>query len=126
MFGEGNIYGQTSVTLDSKDRIVLPTFTYAEHEDELLVINKEDYLYVCKEEKIENIVSNLEQKYIYSNLDEKKQIELRLLKIYRSILKKVEVDKQKRINLGGIEIPDKKILCIGTRDSLILDTKIRN
>ena len=86
----------------------------------------EDYLYVCKEEKIENIVSNLEQKYIYSDLDEKKHIELELLKIYRAILKKVEVDKQRRLNLGGIDIQDKKILCIGAKDSLILDTKIRN
>ncbi len=126
MFGEGNIYGQTSVSLDTKDRIILPVFTYAEPKDELLVINKEDYLYVCKEEKIENIVNNLEQKYIYSNLDEKKQIELELLKIYRAILKKVEVDKQRRLNLGGIDILDKKILCIGAKDSLILETKIRN
>ena len=69
MFGEGNIYGQTSVTLDPKDRIILPTFTYAEPKDELLIINKEDYLYVCKEEKIENIINNLEQKYVSSNLD---------------------------------------------------------
>ena len=126
MFGKESIYGQLSVTLDEKNRIILPKFTYVEPKETLLVVDKEQYLSICREEKIDKIIKDLERKYVFSSFESKKEIDIQLLKIYRSILKKVQSDNQHRISLGGIDIQDKKILCIGAKDSLILDTKIRN
>jgi len=123
MFGEENIYGQTSVSLDSKSRIILPKFTYIEPKEELLIVDKEQYLSVCKEDKMNNIIKQLEEQYICGDSKRKREIDLELLKISSSILKKVQSDKQHRINLSGIEIKDKKVLCIGAKDSLILDVK---
>lgn len=123
MFGEESMYGQYMVHLDDKDRIFLPRFTYVEQGDSLLIIDKEDYLHVYGEEVFEKRIKQLEDIYIKSSSDKKREIEIELLKLYSSILKKVKADSQRRINLGGIKTNKNEFLCIGARDHIVLDTK---
>ena len=125
MFGEESIYGQSLVHFDTKKRIFLPSFTFVEPKETLLLVNNIDFLSVYKEKTYENYIKEIEKQYLTYDLDKKREVDLILLKLYSSILKKVESDNQKRINLGGIETDKNEFLCIGARDHVILDTKCR-
>ena len=123
MFGEKSIYGQSFVHFDSKKRIFLPSFTLVQPKDSLLIVKNIDYLSVYEESYYEKIIKEIEKEYLTFDSDKKRQCDLKLLNLYKSILKKVEADGQKRINLGGIETDKKEFLCIGAKDHVILDTK---
>ena len=123
MFGEKSIYGQSIIHFDSKKRIFLPSFTLVKPKDTLLIIKNMDYLSVYSESDYEKIISEVEKEYLTFDLNKKREADLNLLYLYKSILKKVEADSQKRINLGGIETDKNEFLCIGAKDHVILDTK---
>ena len=55
----------------------------------------------------------------------KQQLDLEILKLYSSILRKVKVDVQGRINFGNVELEDNEILCIGAKDHVMLKTKFK-
>lgn len=123
MFGEKSIYGQSIVHFDSKKRIFLPNFTLVQPKDSLLIINNHDFLSIYREDYYEKIIKEIEKEYLTFDSDKKRQCDLKLLNIYKSILKKVEVDSQKRINLGGIETDKDEFLCIGAKEHAMLETK---
>ena len=123
MFGEESIYGQSLVHFDSKKRIFLPSFTLVEPKETLLVINNEDFLSIYKEETYEKYIKEIERQYLTYDLSEKRKCDLLLLKFYSTILKKVQCDNQKRINLGGIETEKDEFLMIGAKDHIMLDTR---
>jgi len=123
MFGEKNIYGQSIVRFDGKRRIFLPSFTLVEPKDTLLIVKNIDYLCVYNESDYEKIISKFEKQYLTYDLNKKRECDLMLLHLYKSILKKVQSDSQKRINLGSIETDKNEFLCIGAKDHVILDTK---
>lgn len=123
MFGEESIYGQRMVTVDHKGRLMLPKFTGIEAQEILLIVDNIDYLSVCKEKMIEERVKQLKELYIDADLEGKRKIELELLKIYESVLKKVKSDNQHRINLGEIKTESNNFLCVGAKDHVIFKTK---
>ena len=123
MFGEESIYGQSLVHFDSKKRIFLPGFTLVEPKETLLIVNNVDFLSVYKEETFEKYIKEIEKQYLTYDLSKKRECDLLLLKFYSSILKKVQTDNQKRINLGGIETEKEEFLLIGAKDHVMLDTK---
>lgn len=123
MFGEKSIYGQSFVHFDSKKRIFLPSFTLVQPKDSLLIVKNIDYLSVYEESYYEKIIKEIEKEYLTFDSDKKRQCDLKLLNLYKSILKKVEADSQKRINLGGIETDKNEFICIGAKDRVILETK---
>lgn len=123
MFGEKSIYGQSIVHFDPKKRIFLPSFTLVQPKDSLLIVKNIDYLSVYEESYYEKIIKEIEKEYLTFDSDKKRQCDLKLLNLYKSILKKVEADGQKRINLGGIETDKKEFLCIGAKDHVMLETK---
>lgn len=128
MFAKDNIYGQSIVHCDDKKRIILPKFTYVEKNDSLVILNKINYLSIYEEEIINKKIDELEKMYIGYDNKKKKQVDLMLLDLYKSILKKVKVDAQHRIGLGGIEFTTNEFMCIGAKNYVILDpdTKKRN
>ena len=126
MFGEQNIYGQTLVHCDSKNRIYLPSFTLVEPGEMLLIVNNEEYLTVYKEEVYEKYIKEIEKEYLTFDITKKREADIMLLKLYSTILKKTESDNQKRIYLGSIETDKKEFLCIGAKDHVILKTKCIN
>lgn len=123
MFGEKSIYGQSIVHFDSKKRIFLPSFTLIQPKDSLLIVKNIDYLSVYEESYYEKIIKEIEKEYLTYDANKKRECDLKLLELYKSILKKVEVDCQKRINLGGIETDRNDFLCVGAKDHVILETK---
>ena len=101
----------------------MPSFTLVKPKDSLLIVNHEEFLSIYDEEFYDSIIKEIEKEYITYDLAKKRECDLKLLNLYKSILKKVECDNQKRINLGGIKTDKKEFLCIGARNHLILDTK---
>ena len=125
MFGEKGIYGNSMVHIGDKQRLVLPKFTYVEKGDSLLIIDRQEFISVCTQDVLEKEIKSIEELYKRSNIYDRKKIELDLLNLYKSIIKQVSVDSQHRINLGGIEIEEKDFLCIGAKDRIILNTKVK-
>jgi len=128
MFAEESIYGKSMVhIIDKEKRIILPKFTYVEQNDKLLIVDKQDYLAIYREDTYEMQFKKLEEEYAKcfdSNI--KKQIELELLRLYSDVLKKVKSDKQHRISLSGIDLEKDEFLCIGAKDHVVLKTKCIN
>lgn len=122
MFGEKSIYGQSSIHLDDRKRIILPKYTYAEAGDSLLIINEGEYLAIYSESEFEQKLKQKEKELEQSSSRTKKAKKIELLILYSSILKRVTCDKQGRITLGNI-IESNEIECIGAREYLILNQK---
>ena len=125
MFGEQSIYGQTMVHIDDKNRMFLPKITYVEKDDNLLILNKGDYIGIYSVETFEETLKRLEKSFFGNDLQMKRELDLEILKLYSSILRKVKVDSQNRINFGNVELEDSEILCIGAKDHIMLKTKFK-
>ena len=99
MFGEKNIIGEKVVSLDNKGRLYLPTFTFAEENEELVLLtapSSSDYLEIYNSKYIDNLI-------FYNNLEKspdlykiKKEESEELLK--RTICY-LEVDCVRRVNI---------------------------
>lgn len=124
MFGKESMYGQTIVHLDDKKRIILPKFTGATQGDRLVLVRNKNYLSIHREVNIERRIKELEARYEKSSGEEKIQIEIQLFEMYKSILKKIKCDKERRVTLGDV-IEGNEIECIGAREYLILNTKLK-
>lgn len=124
MFGKDSIYGQAIVHLDDKKRIILPRFTGASQGDRLILVRNNNYLSIHSEVNFERKIKELESRYEKSSGAEKIQIDIQLLEIYKSILKKLKCDKERRVTLGNI-IEGNEIECIGAREYLILNAKLK-
>lgn len=120
MFGEHSIYGQSTVHVDSANRIILPKFTYAEEGDSLLITDEGEYLTVHSEKEFEEKLKQKELDLEEASYRIKKAKKRELLILYSSILKRVTCDKQGRITLGNA-IDTDEIKCIGAREYLILE-----
>ena len=120
MFGDQSIYGQSTIHLDDKKRIILPKYTFAEEGDSLLVLNEGEYLTIHSEKEFEEKLKQKELELEEASSKTKKSKKRELLILYSSILKKVTCDKQGRITLGNI-IDSNEIKCIGAREYLILE-----
>lgn len=119
MFGESSIYGKSIIHLDDKNRIILPKFTSAEKGDKLLIVRKNEYIHIHREDILDSKIRKLEELCLNSTGDKKIELEEELFKIYDSITKKVTCDSQCRVPLGDIA-DGSEIECIGAREYLIL------
>ena len=54
MFGSEKIIGRKNATMDYKNRISLPNFTYAEKDDKIIVLSQEDYFSLYSSNYIDN------------------------------------------------------------------------
>jgi len=121
MFGEKDIYGQKIIKTIIKNRIIIPEFTYVEKGDCLLVLKNEDCLSLYKEEDIKEYINKLKFKLENSISEEElKIVNLKLMKLYETIVRRVTCDAQKRVVLGEIIKDWEEILCIGAIDHIIL------
>lgn len=126
MFGEQEIHGCKQVTIDSKNRIVLPTFTNAEYQDKILIQSMGEELKIISKTSIDNLTKKLETLIDNSkNVNDIKEAKALLEQIYISILGQAECDKQKRIILP-LEMclikPNNKMVMVGCKDHVKLYT----
>lgn len=98
MFGEEEIFGNFKVSIDERNRIVLPSFTHAEKGDKIIIQKDTDGLIISNELRIIKIMEELEEalKFV-KNSSEGKIIKEKIDKLCISILAKRECDRQKRI-----------------------------
>lgn len=124
MFGEESIYGQTVSTLDCQGRIFLPTYTKRECGESLVLTYDNDIslyqIFSCK--VFDELVNELQSKILNSNnkLEEIKY-KKRIYEISKSIIKKLKVDSQGRINIRSVYNNVDSVLCIGAGNCVILE-----
>lgn len=119
MFGEEKIFGTSQISIDEKNRIKLPTFTYAEPGDKIIIQKEEDYLKISNELRIIKIIEEIEESLKYvKNSSEVKKLKEEIDKLCISILAKRECDKQNRIIIpDSIDQDDSnKIMIVGYGD----------
>lgn len=129
MFGERPLYGKDILKIDDKGRIFLPKYTRKEKDDELILRYDEEIskYEIYSIDRYNQIMSILEKYAIKSTIkNERLYYKRRICEISKSILKKIKVDSQGRINISGIEFDTNEILCIGAYDHLIIESKQYN
>ena len=100
MFGENEIYGQKLVNIDTKNRIILPTFTESISGEKIVIQKEEETFNLMSQKYIDLLTERYER--IITISDNKNEIfkaRQELERLYNSILKMVETDHQKRIVL---------------------------
>ncbi len=124
MFGEKPLYGKDILKIDDKGRIFLPKYTRKEKDNELILRYDEEIskYEIYSIDRYNQIMSILEKYAIKSTIkNERLYYKRRICEISKSILKKIKVDSQGRINIGEIDTDSNKILCLGAHDHLILE-----
>lgn len=120
MFAENSMYGVKNVNVDSKGRIILPTFTGASKDDLLLIEEENDAFYIYNEEYLNVVVECLGKDG--GTLDTVKEIQKELeTNFYSKIYKSCTVDAQGRINGGERFNKYNSLRVIGCRNYIKLE-----
>ena len=124
MFGDKPMFGQTKLSIDDKNRIIIPVSTNREPGEELLVIdNKELKIYeIYSVKRLEERYKELDDLILNSKTKKEKIFyEKRLLELSKSILRSSIVESKGRIALGKKFEEYKEVLCTGANDRLIIE-----
>ena len=126
MFGEEKIFGKSEISIDEKNRIKLPKFTYAESGDRIIIQQEDDTLKISNESKITKIIEEIEEtlKHV-ENISEAKTLKEKIDKLCISIISKKICDQQNRIILpNGIfdTSETNRIMSVGYGDYIKLYT----
>ena len=126
MFGEEKMFGKSEISIDEKNRIKLPKFTYAESGDRIIIQQEDDALKISNELKITKIIEEIEEalKYV-ENISEAKTLKEEIDKLCISIISKKICDQQNRIILpNGIfdTSETNRIMSVGYGDYIKLYT----
>ena len=124
MFGDKPMLGQTKLTIDDKNRIILPKCANSQSGEELIILNNKEFkvyeIYSIKrlEEKykeLDNIILNVKSK------KGKKFYKKRLLELKKSVLENSIVSSDGGIELGETFKEYKEVICTGAYDRLIIE-----
>ncbi len=126
MFGEEKMFGKSEISIDEKNRIKLPKFTYAESGDRIIIQQEDDALKISNELKITKIIEEIEEalKHV-ENISEAKTLKEKMDKLCISIISKKICDQQNRIILpNGIfdTSETNRIMSVGYGDYIKLYT----
>lgn len=126
MFGEEKMFGKSEISIDEKNRIKLPKFTYAESGDRIIIQQEDDTLKISNESKITKIIEEIEEtlKHV-ENISEAKTLKEKIDKLCISIISKKICDQQNRIILpNGIfdTSETNRIMSVGYGDYIKLYT----
>ncbi len=126
MFGEEKMFGKSEISIDEKNRIKLPKFTYAESGDRIIIQQEDDALKISNELKITKIIEEIEEalKHV-ENISEAKTLKEKIDKLCISIISKKICDQQNRIILpNGIfdTSETNRIMSVGYGDYIKLYT----
>lgn len=126
MFGEKKMFGKSEISIDEKNRIKLPKFTYAESGDRIIIQQEDDTLKISNESKITKIIEEIEEtlKHV-ENISEAKTLKEKIDKLCISIISKKICDQQNRIILpNGIfdTSETNRIMSVGYGDYIKLYT----
>lgn len=127
MFGEEKIFGNCKMSIDEKNRMVLPSsFTHAEKGDKIIIQKDTDGLIISNELRIIKIMEELEEALkCVKNSSEVKILKEKIDKLCISILAKRECDRQNRIIMPDNSIDkgdSNKIMAVGYGEYIKLFT----
>ena len=125
MFGDKPMFGQIELSIDDKNRITIPSNTNRKPNDELLLLyNKELKIYeIYGVKRLEERYKELNELILTSkNKREKIFYEKILLELSKSILLSSKVESNGKIVIGKVFGENKKVLCTGAYDRLIIET----
>lgn len=101
MFGEKYMLGTSKHKLDNKGRVIIPSDTRVEENDELIIINKDEFLEVWLLETQINQLKELEIKKLNSSsIEELRRYQDMINIVTCNVIKTAIMDKQKRLNLS--------------------------
>lgn len=133
MFKPENLFVQTEMFVDDKNRMILPINTEAETGEKLVIIRNDEsncydiYSQLHYAEKIKKQIDYLEDKLKTTiDLGKRKKLQILLNDIYNACLAEVTCDKQRRIVITSILDEGEKISkikVIGGYDHLMLRKK---
>ena len=120
------MFGKSEISIDEKNRIKLPKFTYAESGDRIIIQQEDDTLKISNESKITKIIEEIEEtlKHV-ENISEAKTLKEKIDKLCISIISKKICDQQNRIVLpNGIfdTSETNRIMSVGYGDYIKLYT----
>ena len=124
MFGDKAIFGKAELSIDEKSRIIIPQYTNREIGEELALLYNEDFEFyeIYSVKRLEERFEELNNLILNSNNVKKRNFyEMWLLKLSKSILRSVKVEKNGRIIIGKNFNEYEKILCTGAYDHLIIE-----
>lgn len=110
MFGDNDMFFNTSVMVDYKNRLHLPARVNAEKGDEIVVLDKKDYHELVRKEEVVKELEKLRDLYL-STLN---QEYMDLYEEYIAMIEQeVRVTEKGRINMNGILEPNKSYKVVG-------------
>lgn len=126
MFGEERMFGKSEISIDKKNRITVPAFTYVEKGDKIIIQKEDNELKLSNELRIVKIMETIEKSLKYvKDSSEAKILKEEMDKLCISILSKKTCDNQCRIVLPN-DIFDtsetNKIMAVGHGDYIKLYT----
>ena len=125
MFGEKSMYGQWELTIDGKGRIFIPKSTCVEKGERLILTKNQDTgtYEIHSLTEYDKIIRQLKDKALNTtNKEERIYYEKRIYEVIKLIIKSSKIDCQGRFLIGKIFEDKNKILCIGAKDYLVLDS----
>lgn len=126
MFGEEALLGKFELTIDTKNRLTIPSTTKREVGEKLVIIKDNDLnIYnIYSESKITEIFEKLNQELLKSTTKEEEiNYKKKILELSKTIVKNAKVSTQGKINLGANFTNVNDATLIGATDHLILELK---
>jgi len=126
MFGEEALLGKFELTIDTKNRLTIPTLTKREVGENLVIVKDPDLnVYrIYSESKITKIYDELNQKILKSRTKEEEiNYKKKILELSKTIVKMAKINTSGKINLGTNFTNISNAILIGANDHLILELK---
>jgi len=126
MFGDKLLVGQYELSIDEKNRIIIPAGTAREKDDLIFVVYDEsiDCYKLYAKQAIEEMFKTLKKAILDSKTEEERICNKKeYLMFCKNILRERRVDIQGRVVLGKIVEPGDKVNLIGCGDHFILERK---
>lgn len=126
MFGEEALLGKFELTIDTKNRLTIPTLTKREVGENLVIVKDTDLnVYrIYSESKITEIYDELNQKILKSRTKEEEiNYKKKILELSKTIVKMAKINTSGKINLGTNFTNISNAILIGANDHLILELK---
>lgn len=124
MFNEESIYGISHASKDGKNRVIMPSYTGAAKEDQLVIIKYHGFYKILRKDILDAQIKVI-QDSILENVRRGSISNIQALETYRDsivmdIVRTARVDGQGRIIVGDLYSEDKKVTLVGANDGVYM------
>lgn len=124
MFNEESIYGISYASKDGKNRVIMPSYTGAAKEDQLVIIKYHGFYKILRKDVLDAQIKVI-QDSILENVRKGSISNVQALETYRDsivmdIVRTSRVDGQGRIIVGDLYSEDRKVTLVGANDGVYM------